>query len=59
MPRHGLPIGKLPDRASEWPREDPATEPVPVRVKFSEARMLVDRYLQAHGGIFVPPDWAR
>lgn len=59
LPLHGPPIGALPDRASEWPHADPATEPVPMRVRFSEARMLVDRYVQAHGGIFVPPDWAR
>jgi len=59
LPLHGPPIGLLPDRASEWPHEDPATEPVPMRAKYSQARMLVDRYIQAHGGIFVPPDWAR
>jgi len=59
LPLHGPPIGALPERAAEWPHADPATEPVPMRVRFSEARMLVDRYVQAHGGIFVPPDWAR
>jgi hypothetical protein len=51
----GETTGWLPTNASDWPRATHKAESAGAIIRHSEARMNVDRLVQRHGRMYVPP----
>jgi hypothetical protein len=52
--RDGGTIGRLPVAAHEWPKPEGAYAAPEVLRRFTHARLEVDEYVNAHGGVYFP-----